>query len=98
MKRLIALLVAVVLAMALAACGSQESHTTEPSGTTGSQEPSGTTGETSTETDPTYAPGTVGVSSSGDLPTETLASTSGDLGTEPDLPATDGDLSSDPTE
>lgn len=96
MKRLIALLVAVVLAMALAACGSQESDATEPSSTTGSQEPSGTTGETAT--DPTYAPGTVGVSSSGDLPTETLASTSGDLGTEPDLPATDGDLSSDPTE
>lgn len=96
MKRLIALLVAVVLAMALAACGSQESDATEPSSTTGSQEPSGTTGETAT--DPTYAPGTVGVSSSGDLPTETLASTSGDLGTEPDLPSTDGDLSSDPTE
>lgn len=96
MKRLIALLVAVVLAMALAACGSQESDATEPSSTTGSQEPSETTGETAT--DPTYAPGTVGVSSSGDLPTETLASTSGDLGTEPDLPATDGDLSSDPTE
>ncbi len=96
MKRLIALLVAVVLAMALAACGSQESDATEPSSTTGSQEPSETTGETAT--DPTYAPGTVGVSSSGDLPTETLASTSGDLGTEPDLPSTDGDLSSDPTE
>ena len=96
MKRLIALLVAVVLAMALAACGSQESDATEPSSTTGSQEPSETTGETAT--DPTYAPGTVGVSSSGDLPTETLASTSGDLGTEPDLPATDGDLASDPTE
>ena len=96
MKRLIALLVAVVLAMALAACGSQESDGTEPSSTTGSQEPSETTGETAT--DPTYAPGTVGVSSSGDLPTETLASTSGDLGTEPDLPSTDGDLSSDPTE
>ena len=96
MKRLIALLVAVVLAMALAACGSQESDATEPSSTTGSQGPSETTGETAT--DPTYAPGTVGVSSSGDLPTETLASTSGDLGTEPDLPSTDGDLSSDPTE
>lgn len=96
MKRLIALLGAVVLAMALAACGSQESDATEPSSTTGSQEPSETTGETAT--DPTYAPGTVGVSSSGDLPTETLASTSGDLGTEPDLPSTDGDLSSDPTE
>ncbi len=96
MKRLIALLMAVVLAMALAACGSQESDATEPSSTTGSQEPSETTGETAT--DPTYAPGTVGVSSSGDLPTETLASTSGDLGTEPDLPSTDGDLSSDPTE
>lgn len=96
MKRLIALLVAVVLAMALAACGSQESDATEPSSTTGSQEPSETTGETAT--DPTYAPGTVGVSSSGDLPTETLASTSGDLGTEPDLPSTDGDLSGDPTE
>lgn len=96
MKRLIALLGAVVLAMALAACGSQESDATEPSSTTGSQEPSETTGETAT--DPTYAPGTVGVSSSGDLPTETLASTSGDLGTEPDLPSTDGDLASDPTE
>ena len=38
MKRLIALLGAVVLAMALAACGSQESDATEPSSTTGSQE------------------------------------------------------------